>query len=272
MGADWLDTTSVYGPAFTLASEVVAAALDSADPVAWLFKAAAAAGMLAATWCAVRLSSSPSRAAVLVGWNPVLAVHAAGGGHNDAWIAALVLGALALGAAGRKQAAGVAWAAGILIKWVPAVFLALRAVEARAARRPAGHTGFAVALVVLAGLATWRYGLEWLGAFGPLAGNAGDETSYALPHRLEQLGLPDAAALALAALALAAGLAWLALAAARGRARLGSAALLLLATTPWLIVWYLLWAVPLAVIEEDRRVALAALALCAYLLPQTVPL
>jgi hypothetical protein len=272
MGADWRDTTSVYGPAFTLASELVAAVLDTADPIAWLFKAAAAAALLTATWCAARLSRAPARAAIVVGWNPVLAVHAAGGGHNDAWVAALVLGALALGAAGRRQWAGVAWAAGILVKWVPAMFLALRALEARATRRRAGHAGFAVGLVVLAGLATWRYGLDWLRAFGPLADHAGEETSVALPRRLEQLGVPDAAALGLAAAALAVGLAALALGAARGRARLGSAALLLLATTPWLAVWYLLWAVPLAAVEDDRRVELAALALCAYLLPQAIPL
>lgn len=272
MGADWRDTTSVYGPAFTLASEAVAAATDSPDAVAWAFKALAAAGVLAATWCVARLARSPARAAAIVGWNPVLAIHAAGGGHNDAWVAALVLGALALGAAGRRQAAGVAWSLGILVKWVPAVFLALRVVEARATRRPAGHAGFAIATVVLAGAATWRFGLDWLRAIGPLAGNAGDETSYALPRRLEQLGVPDAVALAVAVAVLVAGLAWLARAAARGRARLGTASLLLLVTTPWLIVWYLLWALPLAVLEDDRRVELAALALCAYLLPQTVPL
>jgi hypothetical protein len=45
-----------------------------------------------------------------------------------------------------------------------------------------------------------------------------------------------------------------------------------LATTPWLAVWYLAWAIPLAALEDDGRARLAVLALCAYLLPQTVPL
>ena len=125
---------------------------------------------------------------------------------------------------------------------------------------------------MLLGLATWRYGFDWLRAFGPLARNAEGQTSYALPHRIEQLGVPHAAALVLAALALAAGLAWLAREAMRGRARLGLSACLLLATTPWLAPWYTIWALPLAAAEDDRRAQLIALGFCAYLLPQTIPL
>ena len=98
-------------------------------------------------------------------------------------------------------------------------------------------------------------------------------TSYALPSRLEQLGLPHGVALGIAFALLAAGLAWLARDALAGRARLGPAACLVLATTPYLAVWYLAWAVPLAAPEDDDRLArLAALGLTAYLLPQTIPL
>jgi hypothetical protein len=45
-----------------------------------------------------------------------------------------------------------------------------------------------------------------------------------------------------------------------------------LVTTPYLAVWYLAWAVPLAAPEEERASRLVALALTAYLLPQTIPL
>ena len=272
-GAAWRDTTSVYGPAFTLLSELVALVSgSSAAAAAWIFKVLAAAGVLGCAVLDARLARDRPAAAALVGWNPLFAVHFGGGGHNDALLAALALGALAAAASGRRGLAGVAWASAILLKWIPAVFFALRAVEARATGRRVDHRGFAAAAVVLVGLATWRYGLDWVRAFGPLARNAEGQTSYALPHRVEQLGVPQGVALALAGLALAAGLAWLAREALRGRARLGLTACLLLATTPWLAPWYAIWALPLAAAEGDRRAQLLSLGFCAYLLPQTIPL
>ena len=42
-------------------------------------------------------------------------------------------------------------------------------------------------------------------------------------------------------------------------------------TTPYLAVWYLAWAVPLAAADEDTAATVACLVLCAYLLPQTIP-
>ncbi len=272
-GAAWRETTSVYGPGFTLLSELVALVSgSSAAAAAWMFKSLAAAAVLACVLLAARLARDRPAAAALVGWNPLFAVHFAGGGHNDALLVALALGALALAASGRRGLAGAAWAGAILLKWIPAVFLVLRGLEARATGRRVDHRGFAIAGLALLTLATWRYGLDWLRAAGPLARNAEGQTSYALPHRVEQLGVPHAAALALAAIALAGGLAWLAREALRGRPRLGLAGCLLLATTPWLTPWYVIWALPLAAAEDDRRAQLIALAFCAYLLPQAIPI
>src|SRR5262249_14851005 len=128
VGSGWRQTSSVYGPAFTLASEPVAlAAGSSADAAAWIYKSLGAAAVLAACALAGRLASHRAFAVAFVGWNPLLALQFAGGGHNDAWIAALVLAALAFAVAGRRQAAGVAWAAAALVKWVPLVLLPLRA-------------------------------------------------------------------------------------------------------------------------------------------------
>lgn len=274
LGADWRDTTSVYGPAFTLVSEaVVRVTGSSADAAAWAFKALAALGVLAATIAVSRSARRPALAAAFVGWSPVLAIHAGGGGHNDALVGALAAAAVALALHRRATAGGIAWALAALVKWVPLVFFALAALAARARAWPTGAVGFAAALVVSGAIATWRYGLDWLGVLGPLADNAVRETSYALPSRLEQLGLPHAVAVALAVAAFAAGLAWLAKDALGGRPRLGVAACLVLVTTPYLAVWYLAWAVPLAAPEDDDRLArIGALALTAYLLPQTIPL
>ena len=197
----------------------------------------------------------------------------AGGGHNDAWVGALILAALALSASRRAQAGGALWVLAIAVKWVPALFLALRSLESRATGRPHGARGLVGAAAGIAIGATVLYGGAWPLAIFPLVGNAALETSYAIPHRLEQLGLPDDLA-------------------ARGRDRGAGggarrprprappagardsalAACLVLVTTPYLAVWYLAWAVPVAAAEEDAVATVAVLALCAYLLPQTIPI
>jgi hypothetical protein len=273
MGAAWRDTTSVYGPAFGLASEPLAvAAGDSEDAAAWIYKTLAALAIVAAALCAARCARRPAVALAFVGWNPLLAVHAGGGGHNDAWVGAALAAALALAVARRPFGSGAAWAAAVLLKWIPLVFLALHVLEARASRRRVSVAGFAAVAAIVLALATWRFGPHWVDAVLPLSENAATKTSYAFPARLEQLGLPEWLALGLAAAAFAVGMLWLALRAHRGRARLGLAACLVLVTTPYLIVWYLAWAAPLAAADEDKAARLAVLALCAYLLPQTIPL
>lgn len=273
MGAAWRDTTSVYGPAFALATEPLAVVMgDRANVAAWLYKALGAAAMAGAALLAARVARRRALAVAFVGWNPLLAIHAAGGGHNDAWVAAALAAALALAAARRPVGAGAAWAFAVLLKWVPLFFLALRAIEARSTGRRVSHVGFALGAAGVLALATWRFGLSWMTAVVPLADNAALETSYAIPARLQQLGLPEALALALAAVAFLVGAALLALEARRGHARLGRAACLVLLTTPYLIVWYLAWAATLAAADEDRVARAGVLALSVYLLPQTIPL
>ena len=273
MGAAWRDTTTVYGPVFTGVSEPVAAvAGSSSDAAAWLYKSLAALGLLAACAAVAASSGRSSLAVAFVGWTPVLAVHAAGGGHNDALVGGLAALAVALALRRRHDLSGAVWVLAVLVKWVPLVFLALASLAARARARPLGVRGVVGAAVLLSALATWLYGVDWLRAAEPLAGNAARETSYALPSRLEHLGLPRGVALGVSLAALVAGLFWLARDATHGRVRLGLAACLVLVTTPYLAVWYLAWAVPLAAPEEERASRLAALALTAYLLPQTIPL
>lgn len=274
MGSHWRDTTSVYGPGFTLASEAHAAAVgESPDAAAWTYRALAAAAMVALVLLAVRLSPRPSFAAAFVGWNPLLALHFAGGGHNDAWMMALVLAALALAATGRRALAGVAWAAAIAIKWVPLLFLPLRLLEARRTGRRIDHRGLAAAAVVIVAIATWRYGLEWVGAAGPLATNlVEDRAFYAIPSRVSRLGIPEGAVALVFAVAFALAYLWLLREAWRGRARLALTAGLLLVATSWLVPWYAVWAVPLAAVEEDRTARWLALGMSAYLLRDAVPL
>ena len=273
IGGAWHGATSVYGPLFTLGSEPVSAtAGSSADAAAWLFKSLAALAMLGTVALAALLSRRRAYAAALVGWNPLLALHFAGGGHNDAWMALLVMAALALGARGRRQWAGVAWAAAIFVKWIAVVFLPLRALEARATRRRVGHLGFALAAAVIAAAASAQFGWHWLEAFGSLARNANRETQFALPHRLKELGIPHDVALGLLVAAFAVAYVWLLRQAWRGRARLGLAAGLLLCASPYLVPWYAVWAIPVAATEDDPPAQWLAVAISAYLLRQRVPI
>ncbi|MEO8289430.1 MAG: hypothetical protein ABI649_00350 [Gaiellaceae bacterium] len=273
MGRDWRTTTTVYGPVFTLASEGHAVAVgDSPAAAAWTYKALGALAMLALTALAAFVARDRAFAAAFVGWNPLLAVHFAGGAHNDAWMMAFVLGALALGASGRRQWAGASWVVAIAIKWVAIVFLPLRALEARAQGRRVGHLGFASAALAIAAVASWRYGLGWLDAFGPVARNLREGAHYSLPARLSGVGVPREAAVALLAALFGIAYLWLLREAWRGRARLGLCAGLLLVATPWLVAWYAVWAVPLAAVEEDRVGRALALGLSAYLLRNAVPL
>jgi len=273
VGGAWRDSTSVYGPLFTLASEPVALTVgSSADAAAWLYKSLAALAMLGIVALTGMLARRRAFAVALVGWNPLLALHFAGGGHNDAWMAALVMAALALAVAGRRHWAGAAWAGAILIKWIALVFLPLRALEARAQGRRVGHLGFAAAALAVAVVASVQFGWHWLGAFGPLARNANKETQFALPHRLTALGVPHDVALGLFAAAFALAYVWLARQAWRGRARLGLAAGFLLLASPYLVPWYAVWALPLAASEDDPPAQWLAVAISVYLLRQRVPI
>ena len=258
-GRAYLHSTSAYGPAFSLAAKPLAVT-RSANAAAWTFKVAAALCVLLSTWLVARQRSF---AAALVGWNPVVAVHFGGGGHNDALMVALVAVALALGARGRVHTAGAAWALAVLVKWVPLLLLPLRGLEARAQGRRVGHVGFAVTVVATLALATALWRLHWLDALVPLSRDARRATSYALPSRTHLSPWIFAGAFAIA-------YAWLLRVAARGRARLGLAFALLLLALPYLIVWYVLWPLALAAHDDDRVAVGLSLALCAYLLPQTI--
>lgn len=273
MGADWRDTTSVYGPLFTFASQLVARVVGgNEDAAAWAFKLLAAAAVVGAMHLVASggRATSGSRAAVLVGWNPLVAVHAAGGGHNDAIVGLLVAAALVT-VAHRGAAAGAAWVAAIFVKWVAAPLLVLEFLAARRSRARM-VVGVTAAGVATGTAAVWRFGTEWLGVVEPLADNAARTTSFSLAARLGQLGVPEGAALAVSVvLAL---LLFLALVrrARGGDARPGVLAVGLLATSPYLAAWYLAWVMPAAACDDrDPWAWVGGLVLGAYLLPHAIP-
>jgi hypothetical protein len=263
MAPAWRNTKSVYGPLFTGASAGLAQASGrSGETTAFAYRLAAAAGVLALVALAAFLAPLPAFGVAFVGWNPLLAIDFAGGGHNDVWMMVLVLGALAL-AARHPRLSGSGWALAAGVKWVALALLPLSLLRSQRARAVAA--GFVVAAAAIAAAAFLAFGSAWLTAVVPVAQR---HAAWAVPSRLSGLGLPGW--LALVPLVLAAP--WLVRSARAGRGRLGLTSGLLLVGTPWLLPWYAVWAVALAAVEEDATAWLLSLALCAYLLPDRVPI
>ena len=176
-------------------------------------------------------------------------------------------------ASGKRQLAGVCWAVGALVKWIPLVLLPLRALEARAQRPPRRSPGIrdrrrggrrhrvralrhGVAARVRAARAQ-RQPRDAVGTAAPAraARRAARSLDRALRRRL-----PGRVRVAGAG-----GMARDARGSASRRARSCSRRRTSSSGTSC-------WAVPLAAAEDDEPAALLSLALCAYLLRQTIPL
>ena len=143
VGPKWVDTPSVYGPAWTSLSTVSARALPDPATQVTVYRSlavlASLATCLAIAW--VVRARSPDRLAFAVaafGANPVVLFHAVASGHNDLLVALAIVVALGLALKEREPWAAAVLALGALVKataLVPLVLLIVWAV----ARRPAGE-------------------------------------------------------------------------------------------------------------------------------------
>jgi len=288
----WIDTTSAYGPLFTLVTY----------PLAWLpvgtavyaLKAISAAAVLGIAVLVARLAPArgidPLNAAAFVALNPLVLVHVVGGAHNDA----LAILLMTLGVAGvltaRKTWAGAAFVASVAIKAsslvvVPFALLAtlnppptgLKRVD-MSRFRPVGRLlgGSGLAVLVIGGVAYLGFGWHWLDAFGLAGENQGRTSHLSIPITTARLTGLDPDAVRIGALTLYAGLVIYLLAwTYRGgdwlRASAWATTGLLLATA-WLLPWYLLWPLPAAALSRDRPLKLLILVLTAYQLGARIPL
>lgn len=139
----WIDSPSVYGPAFSALAAGVTAVTEPTIATINAFKAVAAlasvATMLLVVVAARRVR--PERAAfaaMLVGWNPVILFHNVAGGHNDALVGLAVAGAVLLLLQRRDLWANAALVLGALVKSVAVVPWAMLVV-ASVARQPRGR-------------------------------------------------------------------------------------------------------------------------------------
>lgn len=288
----WTETTSAYGPLFTLATY----------PLAWLpveaavyvLKAATAAAVLALAYLVARLAPArgidPARAAAFVALNPLVLVHVIGGPHNDSLAILLMTLGIASVLTAREASAGATLAAAIAVKASTAIALPF-ALLATFNQQPTGlkttHisvlspvgrilAGGGAAALAIGGAAWVGFGWDWLHAFALAGENQGRTSHMSIPITTARLtGLdPDwvrSAALALYATLVAYLLVWTYRGGDWLRATAWATTGLLLATA-WLLPWYLLWPLPAAALSRDRPLQLLVLALTAYQLGARIPL
>ena len=262
----WRHTSSVYGPIFTGASAGIAAVSGSSRTVAaFLFRVGAALAVIATALLAAHVARRKALAAALVAWNPLFAVHFAGGGHNDALMVAGMVAALVAAKRRNDVAAGALWIVSGAVKSAALVLFPLALLRSRRGV----WLGAAAAATVVTLVAAIAFGDAWWSNFGGLKRR---EAGYSIPSRLDQLGLGEFGSTWLPWIALGAGALWLGAQALRGRVRLGLAACLLLVTSEWILPWYALWPLGLAAAEEDGLAQVVAVCLAAYLIGDRVPI
>lgn len=257
----WRRQTTEYGPVWELVGTAPAAAATSSPRRAELaYRVLAVLGILAVVMLVMRRTRNAA-AVAFVGWNPLVALHFAGGGHNDAWLAVLLAVAVFGGGSARG---GAAWSAATFFKGFPGLFVPLELARTRLRAKTSFWLGLGATTAALAIVSFGVFGSAWI-----TTAFTGANTPSGLGgvHWLEQLGLRYRYAVALGGLVFACVyVALLAHAWRRGRARFSLATSALCLTAAQLRPWYALWPVVLAGAEEDSLAAVVAYALTAYLL------
>jgi hypothetical protein len=297
VGEDWLKVATAYGPLYTLLSYPLA--LLGLKGALWGAKAqalAASAGTLALTWrCARARGYDPAFALVAVGCNPLYVLYGLGGAHNDLIMTCFMMAAVALtlseegpthpGALSwrlrhplgdRDALAGAAAVAAGLVKATGAVLLPFMLLSRR---RFSALWGALAALAAVAAMSYPVFGLHGLDVISALNRDAAlvstDSFATEIAHLLGKPGVfpVDHALLKVALVAIVAHLLWRTWRGYDWVSASGWTLLAIAVTSTWLLAWYTLWALPLAVVARDRRLLIATLAVQGlFIVHQTAPL
>jgi Glycosyltransferase family 87 len=278
VGNDWRKVATAYGPLYTLISYPLG--LLGLKGAVWGAKVealAASAGTLALTWRCARLRGlDPAVALVAVGANPLYVLYGLGGAHNDLIMTFFMMAAVALTFAERDAPAGAAVVAGALVKATGAVLLPFMLLARRSWRALAGAVG---ALVVAAAVSYPVFGLHGLDVVSALNRDAAlvstDSFATEIAHLLGKPGVfpVDHALLKVALVVIVLHLLWRTWRGYDWVSASGWTLLAITVTSTWLLAWYTLWALPLAVVARDRRLLIATFAVQGlFILHQTAPL
>jgi hypothetical protein len=288
VGNDWRKVATAYGPLYTLLSYPLALlGLKGAVWGAKVMALAASAGTLALTWRCARIRGyDPPTALLAVGANPLYVLYGLGGAHNDLIMTFFMMAAVALVLAeesgshrrgvGRDAWAGASVVAAALVKVTAAALLPFMLL---ARRRVSALWGAAGALVVAAAVSYPVFGLHGLDVVAALNRDAAlvstDSFATEIAHLLGKPGVfpVDHALLKAALVAIVAHLGWRTWRGYDWVAASGWTLLAIAVTSTWLLAWYTLWALPLAVVARDRRLLIATFAVQGlFIVHQTAPL
>jgi hypothetical protein len=283
VGHDWKDVASAYGPLYTLISYPLAPL--GIHGALWAMKVEAllaSAGTLALVWrCARARGLDPVFAVLAVGANPLYVIYGVGGAHNDLIMMLAMMAAVTLTLSPRADSrheagAGAIVVAGALVKATVAALLPFMIIAKRRLAPVAGAFASLVAGAIVGYIAFGAHGLDIVSA---LNRDAAFVSTDSFPNEVAHLfGKPgvfpiDHELLKGALVLIVVYLAWRTWEGYDWIAASGWSLLAISVTSTWLLAWYILWPLPLAVIARDRRLLAATLVIQAlFIAHQTSPL
>jgi alpha-1,6-mannosyltransferase len=283
VGLDWKHVATAYGPLYTLLSYPLAPlGLRGALWAMKLEAVLASAGTLALTWrCARVRGMSPVLALLALGANPLYVIYGVGGAHNDLIMMLLMMAAVSLTLAGRDAPAAAAVVAGALVKATVAALLPFMLLARRSELRRGISivAGAAAALALGALAALLAFGVHGIDLVAALNRDAAFVSTDSFPTEIAHLfGKPgvfpvDHDLLKAALVVIVVHLLWRTWRGYDWVAASGWTLLAISVTSTWLLAWYILWPLPLALVARDRRLLAATLVVQAlFIVHQTTPL
>jgi hypothetical protein len=281
VGVDWKHVATAYGPLYTLLSYPLAPL--GLRGALWGMKLEALLASAATLWlvwrCARARELDPVAAILAVGANPLYVIYGLGGAHNDLIMMAAMMAAVSLTLSGRDAAAAASVVAGALVKVTVAALLPFMLLAQRARHARSLLLGAAAALAAGAVVALAAFGPHGLDLVAALNRDAAFVSTDSFPTEIAHLfGKPgvfpvDHDLLKAALVVIVAYLLWQTWRGFDWIAAAGWTLLAIAVTSTWLLAWYILWPLPLAVVARDRRLLVATLAVQAmFIVHQITPL
>jgi hypothetical protein len=271
VGHDWRHTDTAYGPIYTLLSYPLAPL--GVTGALWAMKVEAllaSALTLGLVWRCARLRGlDPVFAVLALGANPLYVVYGLGGAHNDLLMMAIMMGAVALSLGGspsgrREGGAAALVVAGALVKATVAALLPFMILSRRRLAPVLGALAAVVGGALIAYLAFGSHGVNIVAALNRDAAFVStDSFANEIAHLFGKPGVfpVDHALLKAGLVIVTLHMMWRTWRGYDWVAASGWTLLAISVTSTWLLAWYILWPLPLAVISRDRRLLLATLAI-----------